>query len=181
MKAVEFPQVNIRIAENQPEYETLPACVIDEPEGRIITCFELTDEEIEEIVQTRKLWHVQLAFKQPMQPIQLSTQNPFEETKPYEGLRIFELQHPDDEKEWIAAKSILEALQFYCSETSTDLIELDDYDIIELPQCKWDEHNISTPDLVDPEDEDSEHITIPFSELIKGMTKPDIIAGTLYD
>lgn len=77
MKAVEFPQVNVRIAENQPQYETLPAHIVDEPEGRIITCFELTDEEIDEIVKTRKLWHVQLSFRQRMQPISLSTQKPF--------------------------------------------------------------------------------------------------------
>lgn len=77
MKPVKFPQVNIEIAKEQDEYITLPACIIDEPEGRIITCFELSDEEIKEIVETKKLWHTQLSFRKPMQPISMSTQNPF--------------------------------------------------------------------------------------------------------
>lgn len=77
MKAVEFPEVNIRIAEKQPEYETLPAHVSEDSQGIVTSCFELSDEEIAEIVKTRKLWHQQLAFHQPMQPIVLITQNPF--------------------------------------------------------------------------------------------------------
>ncbi|MBR8535400.1 hypothetical protein KDU71_07495 [Carboxylicivirga sediminis] len=77
MKALEFEEVNSRIAEKQEEYETLPACIrIDKPECHIITCFELSDEEIEEIVKTKKLWHVQLSFAQPMQPILMTTKKP---------------------------------------------------------------------------------------------------------
>jgi len=77
MEPIEFPEVNSRIAEDQEEYVTLPSCIrTDKPEGHIITCFELTDAEIEELVKTKKLWHVQLAFLQPMQPIMLSTAKP---------------------------------------------------------------------------------------------------------
>ncbi|PKP11977.1 MAG: hypothetical protein CVU09_00315 [Bacteroidetes bacterium HGW-Bacteroidetes-4] len=174
MKAIEFPQVNVRIAENQPEYETLPALVSSEPEGRITTCFQLSDEELKEIALTGKLWHLQLAFHQPMQPIALSTQIPFE--KPYSGLRVFELQHPDGEKEWIAAHTIIEALQTYCSTTDASLFELDDYDLVEVPQTRWDELNIVNPDC---ENDELEKTTL--REIVQGMTNPDIIGGTFYD
>lgn len=79
MKPVDFKQANVKIAENQPEYETLPAYIEEAPTGTIVTCFELDQEEIEEIKRTGKIWHQQIAFHQPMQPILLSTQCPFDE------------------------------------------------------------------------------------------------------
>lgn len=84
MKPVEFPQVNTRIAENQPEYITLPAHIADDAEKTTITCFELTDQEIEKIVKTRRIWHRQLVFlnekkEYRMQPIMLMVDNPFGE------------------------------------------------------------------------------------------------------
>lgn len=97
MIAVEFPQVNVMLAEDQPEYETLPVfCEYREiivpnkptdPQLAIMTkivpwtmtaCFELNKEEIEEIVRTGKLWHRQCVFGSNFQPIIMSTQNPFE-------------------------------------------------------------------------------------------------------
>ena len=81
MKPIEFEQVNVRIAENQEEYETLPAYIEEAPTGTIVTCFKLEKEEIEEIVKTGKIWHQQLAFHKPMQPILLSTQCPFDDIK----------------------------------------------------------------------------------------------------
>ena len=79
MKAQEFDQVNVRIAENQEEYETLPAFIsATDPYGKIVTCFELSEDEIEEVVKTGKLWHTQLGFQKPMQPILMTVKNPFE-------------------------------------------------------------------------------------------------------
>lgn len=77
MISVTFPEVNLPLAEDQPEYETLYVHVSDTPEREITACFELSDEEIAEIVSTKKLWHTQLSFGQPVQPIRMSTQNPF--------------------------------------------------------------------------------------------------------
>ena len=50
MKAIEFPEVNVRIAENQPEYETLPVhyCPDKETNGyfhRATMCFELDEQD----------------------------------------------------------------------------------------------------------------------------------------
>lgn len=78
MKSVDFPQVNARIAENQPEYETLHAHVDFESSTTPVTfCMELSDEEIEELVKTKQLWYTQLTFGQTFQPIMMYTGNPF--------------------------------------------------------------------------------------------------------
>jgi len=84
MKAVNFPEANVKIAENQPEYKTLPACVVGDKAGRIITCFELDDKEILEVVATKRIWHCQLTGNSYMQPILMDTQSPFEEEKEYD-------------------------------------------------------------------------------------------------
>jgi|GEM_PF-1535395 len=76
MKAIKFKGVNHIIAESQDEYRTLPAFVAQDKEGTIVTCFELTPEEIRQINQTGKLWHVQLAFQQNMQPFSILTESP---------------------------------------------------------------------------------------------------------
>jgi hypothetical protein len=98
MIAVDFPQRNLMLAEEQPEYETLPVfCEMKEvivpnkpndPQMAIMTktvpwsmtaCFELNKEEIDEIVRTGRIWHTQYTFGSTFQPIRMSTQNPFEE------------------------------------------------------------------------------------------------------
>jgi hypothetical protein len=72
MTASEFDEVNVRIAEDQPQYETLPA-YWNKQDGTIVFCFDLTNEEIAEIVNTGKIWFKQKTFNQPMQPIFMST------------------------------------------------------------------------------------------------------------
>lgn len=72
MKAIEFPEVNVRLAENQEEYETLPA-YHDKEEGTMTFCFKLTADEINRIRATDEIWFKILTFNKPMQPIMLST------------------------------------------------------------------------------------------------------------
>jgi hypothetical protein len=81
-------QLEIRIAENQPQYETLPALLVGGPEGDrryvesldeadyIISCFELSDEEITRLAQTRKLYLYQYNFGRLMQPVLITTDEP---------------------------------------------------------------------------------------------------------
>ena len=55
MKAIEFPEVNVRIAENQPEYETLPVHVKTNKDFgmyQVTACFELSEEEKKQIAET---------------------------------------------------------------------------------------------------------------------------------
>ena len=72
MKPIEFPEVNIRLAEDQPEYETLPVAVLPGNEGNMVACLELTDEELEEIIKTKKIWVSQLTFGNNYHPILIS-------------------------------------------------------------------------------------------------------------
>jgi hypothetical protein len=75
MRAIKFKEATIMIAENQPEYITLPAYygqLGESPEETgLVTCFELSPEEVYNIVKYRKIWHTQLTFGQAMQPIML--------------------------------------------------------------------------------------------------------------
>ena len=72
MKAKEFPEVNVRLAENHEEYETLPA-YYNEEEGSMTFCFQLTPDEINRIKATDEIWFKMLTFGKPVQPICLST------------------------------------------------------------------------------------------------------------
>lgn len=71
MKPLEFEEVNVRIAEHQDEYQTLPAYVNAE-EGSVTFGFLLSDAEVEEVKATGVIWVKTLTFGHPMQPILLS-------------------------------------------------------------------------------------------------------------
>lgn len=72
MTAKEFKEVNVRIAENQPEYETLPA-YWNKDEGSLTFCFKLEEDELNRVKATGEIWFKQLTFGRPMNPITLST------------------------------------------------------------------------------------------------------------
>lgn len=69
MKPIHFPGVNIVFGKDQPEYQPLPAMRFEDGHGSVITCWELTDEEIETLIKTRRLYLKQLTFGQPLQPL----------------------------------------------------------------------------------------------------------------
>lgn len=71
MNTIEFDEVNVRIAEHQEEYETLPV-FYNKEEGSITCCFELSQEEKDQVLKTGKIWFKQLTFGNPMQPIAMS-------------------------------------------------------------------------------------------------------------
>lgn len=72
MKAINFPQANANVAEDQEQYNTLPSCICREDNNLVnISCFELNDEEISSIVRTKKLWHRALTFGKPLQPFNI--------------------------------------------------------------------------------------------------------------
>lgn len=73
MTAIEFPEVNVRIAEHQDEYETLPG-FYNTKEGSITFCFQLNKEELEEINRTGCVYFKQITFGKPMNPVAMSTQ-----------------------------------------------------------------------------------------------------------
>ena len=51
MKPIKFKGQNVIFAKDQPEYIPLPALKM--PDGEIITCWELSDEELEKITKNK--------------------------------------------------------------------------------------------------------------------------------
>lgn len=70
MKPVEFEGHNTVFGANQPQYLPLPAHIdTTDPSSPVLTCWEFTDEEIESLKKTKRLWIQQLTFHQPYHPI----------------------------------------------------------------------------------------------------------------
>jgi hypothetical protein len=76
MKAIEFSEMNTRIAEKQDEYETLPARIYDDPFGEVISCWQLTDEEIDKIKETKCIWLSMLTFRKGIAPVMMFAEKP---------------------------------------------------------------------------------------------------------
>lgn len=68
MKAVKFKHQNVVFAENQPEYQSLPALRIDSPEGIVISCWKLSLKERIKIVFTGRVWLSIMSFNEPLSP-----------------------------------------------------------------------------------------------------------------
>jgi len=78
MKPVEFKEQNVVFGKGQPQYQDLPAYLNRTQEtGEAVTCWELSKEEIEEIVKTKRIWLNQLTFHSPFQPIVPSVSMPW--------------------------------------------------------------------------------------------------------
>jgi hypothetical protein len=71
MNPVEFKGQNVIFAKDQPEYNPLPALKLED--GMVITCWELSDEEINQLVKSKRLFISMLTFNQPLQPIRAVT------------------------------------------------------------------------------------------------------------
>lgn len=88
MKAIEFPEVNLRIAENQPEYETFPAHTEPDQESngyfnQVTMCIELNDEERKQVAKTGRIWHTVLQPRgSNFHPIKMSFLKPENLTSP---------------------------------------------------------------------------------------------------
>lgn len=74
MKPTEFEGQNVVFAKDQPQYQPLPAFKNDSQQGEVVQCWQLSDEEIETIVKTKRMWVMQMTFNAPLQPILLSTE-----------------------------------------------------------------------------------------------------------
>jgi len=79
MKPIKFKQSNVTYAENQEEYQDLPAHHAGDIQGTVTSCWELTPEEIDQVKESGKIYLQLLTFNSPLQPINLFTQNPLEE------------------------------------------------------------------------------------------------------
>lgn len=78
MTPVEFPERTLVLAENQPEYTPLPVHISPDNTHAMTACFELSDDEIQTLLKTKRIWYTQLTFGNLFHPIILSVDNPFE-------------------------------------------------------------------------------------------------------
>ena len=76
MKPINFNEVNVVIAKEQPQYLPLPANVSAGPEGIVITCWSMTFTERLKALWTGKIWVQQMAFGKPLQPQKISVEKP---------------------------------------------------------------------------------------------------------
>ena len=67
MKPIKFEGQNVVFAEDQPEFEPLPAK--KDADGTVTTCWEFTPEEREIIANGGNLYLSQLTFNHPLQPL----------------------------------------------------------------------------------------------------------------
>jgi hypothetical protein len=80
--------LEVKVAESQDEYQTLPALLVGRYDRRlvyvdsleradyVIARFELSDEEIARINETRCLYYYQHNFGRPLQPLLIETESP---------------------------------------------------------------------------------------------------------
>lgn len=80
MTPVDFPERNIEIAKNQPEYLTLPAHFAQDREGRAqgrsTFCWKLSWRERLKVLFSGRIWQSSLTFGHPLQPQLVSADKP---------------------------------------------------------------------------------------------------------
>lgn len=76
MQPLNFDGANVVFGAKQPEYIPLPAEYRGGKSGEILTCWELTPDELKRVQETGKLWLGVLTFGQPLQPVYLSVDKP---------------------------------------------------------------------------------------------------------
>jgi len=69
MKPVKFAESNATFGANQPEYQHLPAMVNGDV---VVSCWELTDEEKQQVMKEGKIWLGVMTFGQALQPVLLT-------------------------------------------------------------------------------------------------------------
>lgn len=77
MKPVKFPHQNCVYGDTQAEYYPLPAHRVGDEAGRVISCWQLTDEEVEEVASTGKVWLTLFTFNGALQPVAIQATDPF--------------------------------------------------------------------------------------------------------
>lgn len=88
MEAIKFPQHNVVLAEDQPEYQPLPAFYgqigPDEKHTGFVFCHEFSEEEINILNSTKRIWSAQVTFGRKLNPVNVMVYDPFEAPKEYE-------------------------------------------------------------------------------------------------
>jgi hypothetical protein len=74
MNPIKFKEQNITFAADQPPYRPLPAFKDkSDPQGKVISCWDLTLRERIRVLFTGRIWVSLLSFNQPLTPSFLTT------------------------------------------------------------------------------------------------------------
>lgn len=77
MNLIQFPEQNVIIAKDQPQYLPLPAHRRkDDPEGCLTCCWALSWRERLIVLLTGRVWHQVLTFGKSLQPQLLLASKP---------------------------------------------------------------------------------------------------------
>jgi hypothetical protein len=75
MKSIKFEGCNAEIGKGQENvYNVLHAKILPGVERECVVCFELTDEEVQQVLNTKKIFYHQLTFGQLFHPMRISTE-----------------------------------------------------------------------------------------------------------
>jgi hypothetical protein len=75
MIPIKFPQQNVTFAEDQPQYQPLPA--YRSSEGEVISCWKLSFRERLKVLFGGRLWLRQYTFRALLQPQLPQVESPF--------------------------------------------------------------------------------------------------------
>lgn len=90
MKGVSFKDQNIVFAEDQPEYESLPALKIDSKEGYVVTCWKMSILERLQVLFTGRVWMSLMMFHKPLTPSFLSVRRKDVYSLPSDSLSLMQ-------------------------------------------------------------------------------------------
>lgn len=68
MKPIEFPEQNIIATSDDENVKPLPVCISSDG-FQTISCWEVTDEDIERIKQTKRIYLSQMNYGAPLYPV----------------------------------------------------------------------------------------------------------------
>jgi len=125
MKSVNFEDQNKIYAKDQPEYN--PLIVHKRVNGDVTSCWELSEHDIELIVQTRRLYLTQCTFNQALQPVNMAVENPCYQYQPLKQTREYIPMEQDDNSYvtgigcLICARSAEEVIQVQIVEKKKDI------------------------------------------------------------
>ena len=68
MKPIKFPEQNVVFAEDQPQYQNLPAFQEEGGNGNVISCWEFTFRERVKILFGANFWVSLMMFGKPLTP-----------------------------------------------------------------------------------------------------------------
>jgi hypothetical protein len=68
MRPVEFKHQNTIFAKDQPQYQQLPALLLEGPEGHIISCWKLSFKERIQVLIFGRVWSSLMTFNKPLTP-----------------------------------------------------------------------------------------------------------------